>query len=187
MTPSGESDTAERIKALRERVEASEDALKLVDALRAALSASPVPAERATENRFHIVYKGGCGEATIGVLEPAHTDGLRVSGSFGALAPYALDVEIGTSRIGPTTFARVAGSGGWWSIPGPAPAPGVSVRQSFTILPPGGGYGFSTIGRSSIGTGPMKQARPYLRPAAYTQFPLLPFRVAAAFKGEEMM
>ena len=29
---------------------------------RAALRESPVPAELATENRFHIVYKGGCGE-----------------------------------------------------------------------------------------------------------------------------
>lgn len=133
------------------------------------------------------VSRTGFLEATIGVVDPAHTDGLRVKGAFGALAPYALDVEIGTSRVGPTTFARVAGSGGWWSIPGPAPSPGVSVRQSFTILPPGGGYGFSTVGRSSIGTGPMKAARPYLRPAAYTQFPLLPLRVAAAFKGEEMM
>lgn len=130
------------------------------------------------------VSRTGLLEASIGVLDPAHSDGLVVKGAFGALAPYALDVEVGTSRIGPTTFERVAGSAGWWTIPGPAPAPGVSVRQSFTILPPGGGYGFSTLHRPSMGTGPLKAARPFLRPAAYIQFPLLPLRVAAAFRGE---
>jgi hypothetical protein len=128
------------------------------------------------------VSRTGLLEATIGVLEPAHSVGLSVKGSFGALAPYALDVEIGTSRIGPTTFERVAGSGGWWSIPGPAPAPGVRVRQSFTILPPGGSHGFSTLHRPSTGEGPLTQARPYLRPAAFVQFPLLPYRVAEAFQ-----
>ncbi len=133
------------------------------------------------------VSRTGLLEATIGVLEPAHSDGLVVRGSFGALAGYALDVEIGTSRIGPTTFQRVAGSAGWWTIPGPAPAPGVSVRQSFTILPPGRGHGFSTLHRPSTGTGPITAARPYLRPAAFTQFPFLPVRIAAAFKGEEMV
>lgn len=132
------------------------------------------------------VSRTGFLEATIGVVDPAHSDGLVVRGAFGALAGYALDVEIGTSRIGPTTFERVAGSAGWWTIPGPAPAPGVSVRQSFTILPPGGGYGFSTLHKASMGTGPLQGARPYLRPAAYTNFPLLPFRIAAAFRGEEL-
>ena len=128
------------------------------------------------------VSRTGLLEASIGVLEPAHSDGLTVMGGFGALAGYALDVEIGTSRIGPTTFQRVAGSAGWWTIPGPAPAPGVSVRQSFTILPPGGGYGFSTLQKASMGTGPLKGARPYLRPAAYTIFPMLPMRIAEAFQ-----
>jgi hypothetical protein len=132
------------------------------------------------------VSRTGTLEATIGVVEPAHTDGLRTSGSFGALAPYALDVEIGTSRIGPTAFERVAGSGGWWSIPAPAPAPGVSVRQSFTILPPGAGHDFRTLRRGSTGEGPLKEARPFLRPAAYTEFPLLGLRVAAAYRGEAM-
>jgi hypothetical protein len=128
------------------------------------------------------VSRTGLLEATIGVVEPAHSDGLVVKGSFGALAGYALDVEIGRSRIGPTTFERVAGSAGWWTIPGPAPAPGVRVRQSFTILPPGGGYGFSTLHRPSTGEGPMTAARPYLRPAAFTNFPLLSLRIAESFQ-----
>jgi hypothetical protein len=128
------------------------------------------------------VSRTGALEASIGVLEPAHSDGLVVKGAFGASAPYALDVEVGTSRIGPTTFQRVAGSAGWWTIPGPAPAPGVSVRQSFTILPPGGGYGFSTLHRPSTGTGPLTPMRAYIRPAGYTNFPLLPLRIAEAFR-----
>jgi hypothetical protein len=128
------------------------------------------------------VSRTGLLEASIGVLEPAHSDGLIVKGKFGALAPYALDVEVGTSRIGPTTFQRVAGSAGWWTIPGPAPAPGVSVRQSFTILPPGGGYGFTTLHSPSTGVGPLKAARPFLRTAAFINFPLLSLRIAEAFQ-----
>ncbi len=132
------------------------------------------------------VSRTGFLEATIGVVDFAHSDGLSVKGAFGALANYALDVEIGTSRVGPTALERVIGSAGWWSIPAPQPQPGVSVRQSFTILPPGGGYGFRTLHSPSTGTGPLKAARPYLRPAAFFQFPLLPLRIAAAFKGEEL-
>jgi hypothetical protein len=136
------------------------------------------------------VSRTGFLEATIGVLEFAHSDGLSVKGTFGALANYALDVEIGTSRIGPTTFDRAAGSAGWWTIPAAQPAPGVRVMQAFTLIPPGRGFGWSTIhkpSRSPASGGPLKAARPYLRPAAYTEFPLLPLRVAAAFKGEEMI
>lgn len=131
--------------------------------------------------------KTGFLEASIGVLAPAHSEGLRVSGSFGALANYALFVEVGTSRIGMTAVQRTIGSDGWWTIPGPKPAPGVTVRQSFTIIPPGGGFGFRTIRRPSTKTGPLMIARSYLRAAAYFQFPLLPFRIAAAFQGERMV
>lgn len=139
------------------------------------------------EHSHRWVSRTGLLEASIGVLEPAHSDGLVVKGSFGALAGYALDVEIGTSRIGPTVFQRVAGSAGWWTIPGPAPAPGVRVRQAFTILPPGRGHGFRTLHRPSTGTGPMTPMRAYIRPAGYTQFPLLAVRIAQSFKDEEMM
>lgn len=133
------------------------------------------------------VSKTGFLEASIGILAPAHSEGLRVSGSFGALANYALFVEVGTSRIGITAVERTVGSEGWWTIPGPKPAPGVSVRQSFTIIPPGGGFGFRTVRRPSTKTGPLMMARSFLRAASYFQFPLLPYRIAAAFRGEEMI
>lgn len=133
------------------------------------------------------VSRTGALEASISVLEFAHSDGFRISGSFGATANYALFVEIGTSRIGPTSMERAIASAGWWTIPGPKPSPGVSVRQSFTIIPPGGGFGFRTAHKPSVGTGPLKIARPYLRTAAYFQFPLLPFRIAAAYRGEAMI
>ena len=133
------------------------------------------------------VSRTGFLEATIGVLAFAHVEGLRVSGSFGALANYALFVEVGTSRVGATALERVMASGGWWTIPGPAPAPGVTVSQSFTILPPGGEYGFSTVHRGSKRKGPLTPMRAYLRPSAYVQFPLLPLRIAAAYQGEAMI
>ncbi len=128
------------------------------------------------------VSRTGFLEATIGIVDFAHSDGLTVKGAFGALANYALDVEVGTSRVGPTVFERVADSAGWWTIPSPKPEPGVRVRQSFTIIPPGRGHGFTTLHTPSTGSGPLKAARPYLRPAAFTQFPMLGFRIAEAYQ-----
>jgi len=132
------------------------------------------------------VSRTGFLEASIGVLAPAHSEGLRVSGSFGALANYSLFVEVGTSRVGMTAVARTEGSEGWWTIPAPKPSPGVSVRQSFTIIPPGGGFGFRTLHTPSTKSGPLMAARSYLRVAAYFQFPILAYRVAAAYQGSRM-
>lgn len=138
--------------------------------------------EHAYENRT-----GGL-EASTQVTEPAHIDGsLHVAGRFGADPP-ALYVEIGTSRIGPTAVER-SREGEMWDIPDPQPQPGVTVRQSFTILPPGtmpGQEEFVTLHQPSVGEGPLMEQRPFLRPAADRENPLLAARLAAAFQGTDL-
>jgi hypothetical protein len=125
-------------------------------------------------------------EAETKIIEPAHPNGdLHVSGTWGDTADYALFVEIGTSRIGPTADMRVQ-EGEMWSIPGPQPEPGVTVMQPFTILPPGsmdGQEGFVTLHRPSEGEGPLMHARPYLRPAADRANPGLAPNLHAAFEA----
>lgn len=125
-------------------------------------------------------------EAETKIIEPAHPDGdLHVTGSWGDTADYSLFVEIGTSRIGPRAQQR-AQEGEMWSIPGPEPQPGVTVRQSFTILPPGtmeGQEGFVTLHRPSMGEGPLMEAKPYLRPAADRANPGLAPNLRAAFEA----
>lgn len=142
---------------------------------------------RVAKERHEWKSQTGFLEASTTVLRPATLEAGRVSGVVGALANYALWVEIGTSRVGPTAFERLADSDGWFTIPGPKPAPGVSVLQSFTIIPPGRGFGFRTVRRPSVKTGPLKVARSFLRPAAYEQFPLLAARIGAAYRGETMI
>lgn len=133
------------------------------------------------------VSQTGFEEASI-TMTGAHADGLRVSGRWGAYADYSLYLEIGTSRVGPTAGQR-ENEGEMWSIPGPQPAEGVSVRQPFTILPPGtmaDQETFVTLHRPSIGTGPLMGARPFLRPAADTNYPLLRTYIRAAFAGQAL-
>jgi hypothetical protein len=125
-------------------------------------------------------------EAETKILEPAHPVGdLHVAGSWGDTADYALEVEIGTSRIGPRVQERVQ-EGEMWDIPGPQPEPGVTVEQPFTILPPGamdGQESFVTLHSPSKGTGPLMEARPYLRPAADRVNPLLAAELHTAFEA----
>lgn len=130
------------------------------------------------------VNQTGFLEAETKILVPAHPDGdLHVSGCWGDTADYALFVEIGTSRIGPTADQRTH-EGEMWGIPGPQPEDGIEVLQPFTILPPGsmdGQEGFVTLHRPSVGEGPLMHAKPYLRPAADRTNPTLAARLHAAF------
>ena len=126
-------------------------------------------------------------EASTTILGAAVITGSRVHGSWGSTADYALFIEIGTSRIGPTALEREAeGDDNMWSIPGPQPDPGVTVEQPFTILPPGtmdGQQDWVTLHRPSMGTGPLMQARPWLRPAADRHYPALAGYIGIAFQG----
>jgi hypothetical protein len=132
----------------------------------------------------------GFTEGSIAVMQPATVSGEKVSGRWGSSAADALDLELGTSRIGPTVGEREAASPeGMWTIAGPEPQPGVRVRQDFTILPPGtmpGQGDFVTLHRPSEGEGPLMEARPYLRPAADAQYKLLGRRIGQAFRGEDL-
>ena len=144
---------------------------------------------RGARRDHEYVNRDGNLEATTDIVDAAHVDGDRVSGRWGSTADYALYVEIGTSRIGPTASEREDASDGMWTIPDPAPEPGVTVRQDFTILPPGtmeGQEDFVTLDRPSEGTGPLMEQRPFLRPQADRENPLLAPRMAAAFQGREM-
>ena len=125
-------------------------------------------------------------EASTQITTPATVEGLKVVGHWGALANYALFVEIGTSRIGSTAFQREQAAGGMmWSIADPKPAEGVSVLQSFTIFPIGGGE-FRTRRTPSIGTGPLMAPRPFLRPAADLHYRFLSTYIGAAYRGENL-
>lgn len=114
----------------------------------------------------------------------------RIVGHWGAYTNYSLFLEIGTSRIGADATEREdAGGGNMWQIPSPQPSEGVTVSQDFTILPPGsmtGQEGFVTLHAPSSGTGPLMAPRPFLRPAADREYPLLAERIGQAFRGEEM-
>ncbi|MHB1950161.1 MAG: hypothetical protein ACYCQK_01650 [Acidiferrobacteraceae bacterium] len=138
------------------------------------------------------VNRDGFLESSTDIIRHAGPDGMRVVGNWGSTADYALFVEIGTSRIGPTAPEREAADGGdMWAVPAQQPAEGVRVLQPFTILPPGtmpGQEGWVTLHRPSMGTGNpgLMAQRPFLRPAADREYPLLAPRIGAAFRGEQM-
>ena len=123
------------------------------------------------------VSRDGFLEGSTMIIGRATLEGAVVKGSWGSTANYALLVEIGTSRIGPTAVTREqAGGGNMWQIPGTQPAEGITVKQSFTILPPGtmeGQEDWVTLHQPSEGTGPVMAARPFLRPAADKNYPSL--------------
>lgn len=125
--------------------------------------------------------------ATTEILKPATVEGTKVSGTWGSTADYSLDVEIGTSRVGPTVEERKdAAAGNMWDVAAPQPEPGVTVEQPFTILPPGtmdGQEDFVTLHRPSMGEGPLMAQRPWLRPQADLQYPLLAARIGEAFRS----
>lgn len=129
-------------------------------------------------------------EGSTTIIGFAAFDGRRVRGSWGSLADYALFIEIGTSRVGPTAEEREAtADGNMWDVPGPQPADGVTVRQSFTILPPGtmdGQEDFVTLHTPSTGTGPLMEPRPWLRPAADRNYPMLATYIRMALAGEAL-
>lgn len=156
------------------------------DAAVVAVDATMAAAVRHASREHPYANRTGFLEAETKITEPAHSDGdLHVTGRWGDTADYALFVEIGTSRIGPTAEAR-AEAGEMWDIPGPQPQPGVTVRQGFTILPPGtleGQEDFLTLHRPSVGTGPLMEERPYLRPAADVANPTLAANLHAAFEA----
>jgi hypothetical protein len=147
-------------------------------------------AVRSASREHSYTNQDGFLEASTDVIEAAHRDGDRIVGRWGSTADYALEVEIGTSRIGPNVSEREAqGGGNMWEIPGPLPVEGVTVEQPFTILPPGtmdGQETFVTLHKPSLGTGPFMPARPFLRPAADRENRLLATRMGAAFQGEPM-
>ncbi len=127
-------------------------------------------------------------EASTQVTDHAHIEGLKVKGSWGALANYALFIEIGTSRIGSTAFQREqAGGGSMWAIPDVKPAEGVPVLQAFTIVPHGDGT-FHTEHRPSVrhGNPGLIAPRPFLRPAADAHYRQLRYYIGAAYRGERL-
>lgn len=129
-------------------------------------------------------------EGSTTIIGFARFDGRRVRGSWGSTADYALFIEIGTSRIGPTAEEReTAAHGNMWEVPPTQPADGVTVRQSFTILPPGtmeGQEDWVTLHTPSIGTGPLMEPRPWLRPAADRNYPMLASYIRMALAGESL-
>lgn len=126
-------------------------------------------------------------EASTQIVDLAAPEGPEIRGRWGATADYALFVEIGTSRIGPRALEREAADGGnMWAVPATQPADGVTVRQPFTILPPGtmpGQDDWVTVHRPSHGTGPLMAQRPFLRPAADAEYPGLAARIRAALEA----
>lgn len=127
-------------------------------------------------------------EASTQVTDHAHVDGMKVHGSWGATANYALFIEIGTSRIGATAPEREqAGGGDMWSIPNVKPAKGVPVLQSFTIVPHGDGT-FHTEHRPSVrhGNPGLISPRPFLRPAADRHYRFLAGYIGLAYRGERL-
>lgn len=93
-------------------------------------------------------------EGSVRIAKMAEPLGPVVEGQWGSAdVAYALYVEIGTSRAGPTAQERVNAAHG-----GP-------------IAPP---------------SDPLMESRPFLRPAADLQYPLLRSRVHAAFERRPM-
>ena len=156
------------------------------DAAVAAVDATMAEAVRDAVREHPYANQTGFLEAETKIITPAHPDGdLHVGGSWGDTADYALFVEIGTSRIGPTADERTH-EGEMWSIPSPQPEPGITVQQPFTILPPGtmeGQEDFVTLHTPSMGTGPLMEEKPYLRPAADRANPMLATNLHAAFEA----
>lgn len=136
------------------------------------------------------VNRSGALEGSIWVMQGATSRGGTVVARWGSDDPHALEVEIGTSRVGPRVLAREqAASGNMWEIPSAKPNEGVTVTQPFTLLPPGtmkDQRGWVTAHRPSQGTGPLMGARPFLRPAASMHYRLLASRCRAAFQGMRM-
>ena len=97
----------------------------------------------------------------IAIFETAHFDraGDTVTGQWGADKRYSLYLEIGTSRVGLTAEARAASG---------------EKTSEATIwgAPPAENW--------------YMQPRPYLRPAAEREYPLLASRFAFAFQGLPM-
>lgn len=166
------------------------DAVKRRVAAAAQMGVDKVDADCVADARREHPWKSETGfeEGSI-TMAPAVLEGDRVRGRWGAYTEYSLALEIGTSRIGPTIFEREANSDGMWSIPAPKPEEGVTVVQPFTILPPGsmdGQEGFVTIHKPSLGEGPLMHSRPFLRPAADMNYPLLASYIGRAYRGEEL-
>lgn len=156
----------------------------------AALAIDKVMADCVRDAKREHVYENRDGflEASTQIIAPATTGGKKVSGSWGATAGYALFVEVGTSRIGATAFQREQAAGGMmWAIPDVQPAEGVSVLQSFTVVPHGDGT-FHTEHRPSVrrGNPGFMAPRPFLRPQADLHYPFLRAYVGAAFRGEDL-
>lgn len=140
---------------------------------------------RGARREHEYVDQTGFLTASTDIREPAHLDGTMVEGTWGSDADYALFVEIGTSRIGPTATEReVAADGDMWDVADPKPEPGVTVRQEFTIVRTGPEQeDFITLHRPSRGTGPLMPQRPFLRPQADLNYPLLAMHIGDAFKS----
>ena len=123
-------------------------------------------------------------EGSVVITEAAAPDGFVVKGTWGATADYSLFVEIGTSRVGQTAFDR-AREGEMWSIPGPMYPPGVEGPQAFRLLKysKDGHEKWRTLRVPWRGRGPLKEARPFLRPAQDEHVEGLSDRIAAAFNA----
>lgn len=113
----------------------------------------------ASEPGERYANRTGFDTASTDILDPAHSDGTRVHGSWGALSEVALFLEIGTSREGsgmPTASEREEmGGGDMDAIPGPSEPP---------LMAP----------------------RPTLRPASDKHYPGLAEWIGMAFRGEEL-
>lgn len=95
----------------------------------------------------------------------AMIDGASVHGEWGATMNYSLFLEIGTSVTGPTATERMEAG----AYEGPfdptleAGWPGVAGPE-----------------------GPLMAPRPFLRPAADEEYPLLAARIGASYRGERI-
>lgn len=131
----------------------------LADAVRKAKADHPAyPPASAPGERF--ATRTGFLEGSIKIVAAAAPAGPLIGGQWGADANYALYVELGTSR---------KGSG----------APRAQVRAA-----EGGGNMWAIPGPASP---PQMAARYTLRPAATEAYRLLPMRIGAAFRGEELL
>lgn len=109
-------------------------------------------------------------------LGPAEVEGTRVSGKWGDSSNYALFLEVGTSRVGPTAGERVEAADG----------------NMDAIAPPRFAEGESGVGWGGFNqppdpsrerTGPLMAPRPYLRPAADRHYRTLAERIGVAFRS----
>jgi hypothetical protein len=103
----------------------------------------------------------GFEEGSIGLIDPAFVKVDKVQGRWGAEANTSLWLEIGTSR---------EDSG----------APRAEVRAQAA------GGNMSAVTPPQPADDPLMIPRPYLRPAADRQYPLLRVRIGAAMRGARM-